>query len=167
MLAEGNCLLVDGRERAFVEHLEEAKDAEVGECAVPAAIRWLGRAGDARCVGHVYREGGEKGEKAPAKDDKKDDPEGSLGELLVGGEGSTWIMVRLCVPCPGIAHMLDGIIGWIRGDKGDRWVEEGKEAVGEGSWAEWRGGEPLPESVEGANAWSNYGEGDLQKQGEQ
>ena len=112
MLAEGECLLIDGRERAVVEHLEKAKDAEVSECAVPTSIRRLGRAGDARCVGRVYGEGGEKGEKAPAKDDKKDNPERSLGELLVGWEGSTWIMIRLClcVSSPGIAHLLDGII---------------------------------------------------------
>jgi hypothetical protein len=44
--------------------------------------------------------------------------------------------------------MLDGVVGWIRGHQGDRWVEEGKEAVREGRWAEWRSGEPLAESVD-------------------
>jgi len=126
---------MDGRDRAFVEHLEEAKDAEVGEGAVPAAIRRLRRARDTGCVDHVYRKGGEKGEKGPAKDDKEDYPEGSLGELLVGREGSTGVVVGLCVCCSGIARILYGIVGWIRGNKGDRWVEEGKEAVGEGTWA--------------------------------
>ena len=165
MLAEGECLLVDCRECALVEHLEEAKDAEIGECAVPPSICRLGGAGDAGRVDHVYREGGDKSEKGPPEDDKEDDPERSLGELLVGGEHSARVVVWLCIPCSGVARILDGIGGRVRGYKGDRRVEEGEEAVGERTWAEWRGGEPLAESIEGADAWSNYGEGRLGEMG--
>ena len=110
MLDEGERLLVDGRDRAFVEHLEEAKDAEVGERAVPAAIHRLGGAGDTGCVDHMYRKGNEKGEKGPAKDDKEDDPERTLGELLIGRERSARVMVWPRVSGSGIARMLDSIV---------------------------------------------------------
>ena len=93
MPAKCKCLLVDGRDRAVVEHLKEAKDAEVGERAVPPAIRRLGRAGYTGHVGRVYRERSDKGKEAPAEDDKEDDPERSLGELLVGGKCSARIVV--------------------------------------------------------------------------
>jgi len=161
MPAKGKCLLVDSRERTVVEHLEEAKDAEVGERAIPPAIRWLGRAGYAGRVDHVYRERNDKGEEAPAEDDKEDDPERSLGELLIGGERSARIVVWPCVSCLCVSGILYGIGGGVRGDKGDRRVEEGEKAVGERTWAEWWGRKPLTESVEGADAWSNYGKDSL------
>jgi len=159
--AEGDCLLVDGGDLAVVEHLKEAKDAEVGEGAVPPAVRRLGRAGYAGSVDHVYWECSNKGEEGPAEDDKKDDPERSLGELLVGRECSTWVLAWLCVSRSCVAHILDSIIGRIRGDKGNGRVEKGEKAVGERTRAEGRCREPLAESVEGAGAWSDYGEGGL------